>query len=137
MLRRISIGLLNYFYVSIIFDFQVINQSINFASDLHFFYPMSKVVEKRVKASSNSFYVYNFNYRGSPTLWALYAPGKSDYGIAHGDELLYLFDYNFKKNKIDKNIEQIMIDLWTSFATNGFVTFFTHGFWFCFCFVSK
>lgn len=43
-------------------------------------------------------------------------------GVHHSDDLIYLFPYppnDAKLNKQDTKIAQLMVDLWTSFATSG------------------
>ena len=46
-------------------------------------------------------------------------------GVHHSDDLIYLFPYppnNSKLNAADMKIAKNMVDLWTSFASNGIPT---------------
>ena len=38
-------------------------------------------------------------------------------GVAHGDDLFYMFNYeDYKLNKTDQIIREIVVDAWTKFA---------------------
>ena len=62
-------------------------------------------------------YFYSFGYQFS----------KSRLGVAHGDDVIYLFNLSFGSNEIpdvntttaDLLMSKIMVDFWTSFAING------------------
>lgn len=59
---------------------------------------------------------YRFGYGGDTSHY----PFKG--GVHHSDDLMYLFPYPpdvAKLNANDTKVAQTMVDLWTSFATNG------------------
>lgn len=105
---------------------QFLNGITKFISDTLFFYPHLRMLEKVTPKMNNSNYFYNFGYRGSVSLTTKYGD-RRNLGVAHEDELLYLFPINsqsFKTTnsnftKVDEKISRIMVDFWTSFATNG------------------
>ncbi|XP_033227859.1 esterase FE4-like isoform X2 [Belonocnema kinseyi] len=79
------------------------------------------VVDKLAKISKNPVFYYMFNYRGSANYITLETKVKRNIGVVHGDELLYLFPIlpSSDLTEDDKFVIDIMVDLWTSFATNG------------------
>ncbi|XP_043467864.1 juvenile hormone esterase-like [Leptopilina heterotoma] len=84
------------------------------------------MLEKVTPKMNNSNYFYNFGYRGSVSLSTKYGD-RRNLGVSHQDELLYLFPINYESFKttngnfsqVDEKISRIMVDFWTSFATNG------------------
>ncbi|XP_033227860.1 pyrethroid hydrolase Ces2a-like isoform X3 [Belonocnema kinseyi] len=92
-----------------------------FISDSGFLYPQIAVVDKLAKISKNPVFYYMFNYRGSANYITLETKVKRNIGVVHGDELLYLFPIlpSSDLTEDDKFVIDIMVDLWTSFATNG------------------
>ncbi|XP_043467737.1 juvenile hormone esterase-like [Leptopilina heterotoma] len=95
-------------------------------SDANYFYPQVRMLEKVTLKMKNSNYFYSFGYRGTLSLTSV-TGDNTNYGVAHADELLYLFPVNYGSfvttnanfTRTDENISRIMVDLWTSFATNG------------------
>ncbi|XP_058462863.1 glutactin-like isoform X2 [Malaya genurostris] len=84
---------------------------------------------REVQASSqtnpNGTYLYSFDYKGEKTRFG-YGANTSHYpfdgGVHHSDDLMYLFPYppgQPKLNEQDSKMAQMMIDLWTSFASTG------------------
>lgn len=101
-----------------------------FLSDLMFLCPMTKMLEKTIDVSQhNSIYFYNFNFCGAFSNFTKVTDNSVDCGIPHFMDVLYLFESNkygdvestMREN--DKKVVSIMVDLWTSFAINGFVHF--------------
>lgn len=75
---------------------------------------------------NNKNYFYSFGYRGALSLTTV-SGDTHNYGVAHADELLYLFPVTYGSfittnanfTGADETISKIMVDFWTSFATNG------------------
>lgn len=75
----------------------------------------------------NKNYFYNFGYRGTYSYTNLTVGNNDNFGVSHTDELNYLFpiipeEFNLKTGNYTKNDEfmiDVMVDLWTSFATTG------------------
>jgi carboxylesterase type B len=57
-------------------------------------------------------YFHSFEYTGE------YSFG---YGVAHGEDLIYLFHFAGELNAEDQALSDIMVDYWTNFAYNGYV----------------
>lgn len=71
-------------------------------------------------------YNYRFSYRGSFSLASIFAMGdpaamKEDFGVAHGDDLLYIFRFPFPHlvTANDVNMADTFLTLLTSFARYG------------------
>lgn len=109
-------------------ELQNVDQFTAVLTDLFFFYPLSKVLERRVPKVSEPIYFYNFDYRGSYSSTSSAMGNETDYGVAHADELQYIFSppaidkpADAKFSKTDLQVQKTMVELWTSFAETGFV----------------
>lgn len=97
-----------------------------FMSDGFFIYPQARTVEKVTPSIRNSNFFYNFGYLGSLSGSMIWKELRS-IGVSHGDDMMYLFPLAFGPVRIshlyftptDDYISRVMIDMWTSFATNG------------------
>lgn len=77
------------------------------------------------KTAQKPFFLYNFQYRGTISLTSVTGSNKN-LGVSHGDESLYIFPmgraiykkYNLTMSHDDSKMADIMVDFWTSFATN-------------------
>lgn len=108
---------------------QVLKQLTMCCTDKYFFHPLLQVLRNRVKNTLHPLYFYQFNYRGTFSFSSLVTGNEIDYGVAHGDELVYLFspsvlgksagDASMSEN--DLKVVKAMVELWTSFAATGFV----------------
>lgn len=105
------------------------NRVSKFYSDGSFFYPQIRLLEKITSRIRNNIYFYNFGYRGALNM-ATIGEIKGNTGVTHGDDVLYLFpvtstftttNANFTAG--DEKISRLMVDFWTSFATNGYIFF--------------
>ncbi|XP_046639317.1 venom carboxylesterase-6-like isoform X2 [Daphnia pulicaria] len=92
-------------------------------SDFGFFKPIDESVKLWSKHSAHPIYYYRYGYRhklGYGDLLQL--PFKFDFGVVHGDELLLLFTSTglpLAKHPHDIKVSNMLVDLWTSFATDG------------------
>ncbi|XP_055691284.1 glutactin-like [Lutzomyia longipalpis] len=87
--------------------------------------PLLREVQYHLQRSELPLFLYSFDYKGQHTRFN-YGPDPSKYpfesGVAHTDDLIYLFPWPEKVAKLneeDTKIAQLMVDLWTSFATTG------------------
>ncbi|XP_031618955.1 glutactin-like [Contarinia nasturtii] len=87
--------------------------------------PILKLAQINARISPHQTYVYSFDYAGEHTRFG-YEADVSHYpftgGVSHSDDLIYLFPYPpnvAKLNEKDTKFAQQLIELWTSFATNG------------------
>ncbi|XP_046753949.1 esterase E4-like [Diprion similis] len=97
-------------------------------SDSSFNYPLYSALLHQFAVAANPQYFYAFHYRGTWSNTYLYSRISLDYGVAHADELNYIFphvDYNLVSalnktmNEKDRQMMEIMVQLWTSFAIHG------------------
>ena len=64
-------------------------------------------------------YQYVLSYEGSNSFTNI-EYGIESIGVAHGDDLFYMFNYeDYKLNKTDQIIREIVVDAWTNFAIFG------------------
>ncbi|XP_068989548.1 esterase E4-like isoform X1 [Neodiprion pinetum] len=96
--------------------------------DATFTYPMYSSLLYQHAVAVNPQYFYAFRYRGTWSNTYLYSNPLTDYGVAHADDLGYIFphvDYNIilalnkTPNEKDLQMREIMVQLWTSFANHG------------------
>ncbi|XP_046753950.1 esterase E4-like [Diprion similis] len=96
--------------------------------DATFTYPMYSSLLHQFAVAANPQYFYAFNYRGTWSNTYVYGKTLVDYGVAHADEVNYIFpriDYNIVLalnktiNEKDRQMMDIMVQLWTSFAIHG------------------
>ncbi|XP_046608330.1 juvenile hormone esterase-like isoform X1 [Neodiprion virginianus] len=96
--------------------------------DALFTYPMYSSLLYQHAVAVNPQYLYDFRYRGTWSNTYVYGNTLKDYGVTHADELVYIFPYadhnimlalNKTASKTDIQMREIMVQLWTSFATHG------------------
>ncbi|XP_055621644.1 glutactin-like isoform X2 [Toxorhynchites rutilus septentrionalis] len=87
--------------------------------------PLLREAQANGIVNPNKTFLYSFDYRGEQTRFG-YGADTSHYpfdgGVHHSDDLLYLFPYppgQPELNEDDARMSRLMVDLWTSFATNG------------------
>ncbi|CAH1119496.1 unnamed protein product [Phaedon cochleariae] len=74
------------------------------------------------KYNKQPVYYYLFGYRGSVSYSRVFGGGDEDYGVAHADELQYLFPVSDQlfpdiiPSASDKKIAKLMTTFWTNFA---------------------
>ncbi|XP_046687175.1 juvenile hormone esterase-like, partial [Homalodisca vitripennis] len=79
--------------------------------------------QARRNAHVQSTFLYTFNYRGQYTKFG-YGDDAHHYpfpgGVAHSNDLLYLFpNTEGSLNSADREVAKTVVELWTSFASNG------------------
>ncbi|XP_046753942.1 juvenile hormone esterase-like [Diprion similis] len=93
-----------------------------------FNYPVHSSLLEQFALGVNPQYFYVFNYRGTWSNTYTYGRTLVDYGVAHVDDLVYIFPYidhnvalalNKTINENDAQMIEIMTQLWTSFAIHG------------------
>ena len=106
---------------------QYIQDFTRFVTDGHFIYPEVRMLEKVAPNMKNPIYCYSFGYRGTFSVTSKIIGDNRNIGVSHADELKYLFpesaNYfkapNLRYTVTDQLVIDIMVDLWTSFASNG------------------
>ncbi|XP_046752295.1 esterase E4-like [Diprion similis] len=95
-------------------------------SDAIFFYPLYVALRQQSATAVNPQYFYNFDYRGILSYSFNWSGTTTNYGVAHGDDVIYIFpntlafsSFNETRSKKDFEMVDIMVELWTSFAIEG------------------
>ncbi|XP_046610855.1 esterase E4-like [Neodiprion virginianus] len=99
-------------------------------TDALYTYPVYQEIEQHIThaAYKNPVYLCTFDYKGAFRYSYKFSGGNTeDWGTAHGDELTYLLPGpkemfgppGTKFSKTDLRLVDAMVELWTSFATNG------------------
>lgn len=75
------------------------------------------------EVSEQPFFSYVFGYRGEGNQISMNDGIKENIGVTHADDLLYLFHFEAQGplDETDEYIVDLMVDLWTSFATTGYI----------------
>ncbi|XP_046746501.1 esterase E4-like [Diprion similis] len=94
--------------------------------DVLFMYPVHDALRQQFATTKSPQYFYHLNYRGLLSSSYLFTGSTANYGVAHGDDLVYLFpntaafsSLNETRSKNDYKMVNIMTELWTSFAIEG------------------
>ncbi|XP_058456362.1 glutactin-like [Malaya genurostris] len=87
--------------------------------------PLLRDVQANALINADKTFLYSFDYRGKQTRFG-YGADTTHYpfdgGVHHSDDLLYLFPFPPGEPSLsgkDSEMAQLMVDLWTSFATTG------------------
>lgn len=95
-------------------------------TDAQFWYPAYDAFQQQLALAVSPQYFYVFKYRGSFSTITIPGGSAADHSVAHADDLLYLFpsgsyfsDSNTTMSKMDYEVVDIMVKLWTSFAIDG------------------
>ncbi|KAF2887968.1 hypothetical protein ILUMI_18205, partial [Ignelater luminosus] len=85
--------------------------------------PQNFGTELHARYSNQAVYSYLFGYRGSVSLTTLFGDLSYDYGVCHGDDLLYLLSSDlfedFPRTDSERRMIDIMSTLWANFAKTG------------------
>ncbi|XP_067207617.1 carboxylic ester hydrolase isoform X2 [Linepithema humile] len=98
--------------------------AINMYSDAWFSHCAHTAVRDFIVNQTSPLYYYYFAYRGSASLSSIFGDSNKNYGVAHADELQYLFpqDFLFKDLKLtedDNKMVDILTTMWYNFAKSG------------------
>ncbi|XP_054014891.1 carboxylic ester hydrolase-like [Hylaeus anthracinus] len=106
----------------------IIYQLTQLTSDYFYTYPTLQLLEKLKSIKKELLFTYIFDYHGKITKSLRYSGELAKTGVAHEDDLFYLFpetskeigpQYNIERSENDYKMVDIMIDLWTSFANSS------------------
>ncbi|XP_063636034.1 juvenile hormone esterase-like [Cydia splendana] len=97
--------------------------NMNLSADFTFYSPILRTVRKYLDSGVDNMYLYMFSYSGE----RCFAKDKDNVshtegGAAHADELGYLFDISYMKERLrdeDMLIVDRMTELWTNFVKYG------------------
>ncbi|CAG5008482.1 unnamed protein product [Parnassius apollo] len=91
-------------------------------SDSYFAYPALEAIELTFNYTKNPVYLYELTYRATNSFSQIFGDEVGDYGVCHADELMHLFPIHFLSKPFsqkDREISELIITLWTNFATTG------------------
>ncbi|CAK1588748.1 unnamed protein product [Parnassius mnemosyne] len=91
-------------------------------SDSYFAYPALEAIELTFNYTKNPVYLYELTYRATNSFSQIFGDEDGDYGVCHADELMHLFPIRFLSKPFsekDREISELIITLWTNFATSG------------------
>ncbi|XP_068619891.1 juvenile hormone esterase-like [Battus philenor] len=104
-------------------DTEVIKDGIlEIYTDSYFAYPALEAIELTFNYTKNPVYLYELTYRATNSFSQIFGDEEGDYGICHADELMHLFPISFLSKPFseeDRKISELIITLWTNFATTG------------------
>ncbi|XP_046629890.1 venom carboxylesterase-6-like [Neodiprion virginianus] len=105
---------------------EILDNLTRLISDARYIYPNYAALQQQLNLAGNPQYLYTFNYLGSLSFTFFYGGSTVEYGVAHGDDLIYLFPlestfqiFNKTMSSADLEMVETMVELWTSFAING------------------
>ncbi|XP_046737847.1 juvenile hormone esterase-like [Diprion similis] len=96
--------------------------------DIMLICPMFMAQQLHLAFAEQPQYLYSFEYEGTLKYSYNFSGGDvKNYGVTHGDDILYLFRSRhpyfgppeYQHNENDWKMVDIMVELWTSFATTG------------------
>lgn len=91
-------------------------------TDSYFAYPAYEAVYLAFHQSKSPIYLYQLSYRATNSFSQVFGDPTGDHGVCHADDLMHLFPIHFLKkpfSKQDIEIRELMLNLWTNFATSG------------------
>ncbi|XP_038216933.1 venom carboxylesterase-6-like [Zerene cesonia] len=90
-------------------------------SDAYFSFPLREAARRAVAAGSRV-YLYELAHRAANSFSQIFGDPNGDYGVCHADDLMHLFPIHFLSKPAsaqDEEISELMLTLWTNFATSG------------------
>ncbi|XP_069694786.1 carboxylic ester hydrolase-like [Periplaneta americana] len=98
-----------------------VNQIIDLFTDGWFLHGTDKAIRIHMNQHVAPIFYYLFDYHGSRSYSRLSRDSNGDYGVSHGDEMIYIFppndDFpNSTYSAEDEKMVDVMMSLWTNFA---------------------
>ncbi|XP_076755888.1 juvenile hormone esterase [Xylocopa sonorina] len=112
----------NHYFGSKKIDQTTMKPLIQVASDRFFIADSEKAARLQAKVNQQPVWYYYYTYRGAQSLSDVMSGTTVNYGVSHGDDAYFVVDTIFidpTKTSNDIKMQNILIDLWVSFATNG------------------
>ncbi|XP_072763917.1 juvenile hormone esterase [Anoplolepis gracilipes] len=97
-------------------------QLVKMTGDRFFVIDSEKAARMQAKVNKNPVWYYYFSYRGQRSLSDVMSGTTENFGVSHGDDVLYALDTAWvdpTKTKEDRDMQRHLIDFWVSFATDG------------------
>jgi len=118
---KVATSIKQYFFGGSAISEATFNQTVRMISDRWFFYPFEKAARAQSEFNESPVYVFYFSYRGAHSVTDRLTGTNANLGVCHADDLLYVLKGFFDPTTTakDREMQQVLIDLWVSFATNG------------------
>ncbi|XP_071576041.1 venom carboxylesterase-6-like isoform X2 [Temnothorax nylanderi] len=103
-------------------DRQSTKELIQMSSDRFFVVDSEKAARMQAKVNRNPVWYHYFSYRGAQSLSDAYSGTTVDYGVSHGDDVVYVLNTSWvdpTTTQKDRNMQKQLIDFWVLFATEG------------------
>ncbi|XP_053988697.1 carboxylic ester hydrolase-like isoform X2 [Hylaeus volcanicus] len=95
---------------------------IKVAGDRFFVVDSEKAARMQASVNKQPVWYYYFSYRGAHSLSEYESKSTTNYGVSHGDDAFTVLDtpyFDATTTLNDRKMQQLLIELWISFATNG------------------
>ncbi|XP_077272626.1 venom carboxylesterase-6-like [Temnothorax americanus] len=103
-------------------DRQSTKELIQMSSDRFFVVDSEKAARMQAKVNRNPVWYHYFSYRGAQSLSDAYSGTTVDYGVSHGDDVVYVLNTSWvdpTTTQKDRDMQKQLIDFWVLFATEG------------------
>ncbi|XP_069694913.1 venom carboxylesterase-6-like [Periplaneta americana] len=97
-------------------------EMIQVATDRLFVADLVRAAKLQAAVNSAPVYFYHFGYRGKSSLSDSMSGTSVDLGVSHADDLSYTMDCSINnpdEKPEDKEMSNLLVDIWTSFARDG------------------
>uniref|UniRef100_A0A336LKN6 carboxylesterase n=1 Tax=Culicoides sonorensis TaxID=179676 RepID=A0A336LKN6_CULSO len=102
---------------------------VTFGTDVFFVHAITQELRAHVRNGNKHVFAYRFDYDGYFNFAKRLSAPVGEPGIAHGDELGYIFGavpiayigLNSENTRIERMIRENMVTMWTNFAKYGFI----------------
>ncbi|CAL7947466.1 unnamed protein product [Xylocopa violacea] len=112
----------NHYFGSNKIDQTTTKPLIQVAGDRFFVVDSEKAARLQAKANQQPVWYYYYTYRGAESLSNVMSGTTTNYGVSHGDDAYFVVDTEYinpTQTSNDIKMQNILIDFWVSFATNG------------------
>ncbi|KYM93602.1 PREDICTED: venom carboxylesterase-6-like [Cyphomyrmex costatus] len=103
-------------------DRQSTKELIQMSCDRFFVVDSEKAARIQAKVNKNPVWYYYFTYRGAQSLSDAYSGTTVNYGVSHGDDVVYVLNTSWvdpTTTQKDRDMQKHLIDFWVLFATEG------------------
>uniref|UniRef100_A0A1B6M112 Carboxylic ester hydrolase n=1 Tax=Graphocephala atropunctata TaxID=36148 RepID=A0A1B6M112_9HEMI len=104
-------------------DFDHRGDLLRMMSDRLFIVDIERGARLQAAATKSPVYFYEFTYRGKYSISNLFCSCRDNLGVSHADDLLYLLKMGAGLSPLetdeDKEMVDIMVNIWTSFIRTG------------------
>ncbi|KZC10653.1 Venom carboxylesterase-6 [Dufourea novaeangliae] len=95
---------------------------VQMAGDRFFTVDSQTAARMQAKVNTQPVWYYYYSYRAANSLSDCMSKTQNNYGVSHGDDAYAVLDTPFMDSTTTQNdlkMQQLLVDMWVSFATNG------------------